>query len=222
MVSLLDKSPIDFLVSSASIEPQEMGLVMVGLNPNMRMTDVPSGLKGHVDTIRRCIARAIEAYTGNKVNTNTPCLALDVLLAGYPFINESTPKVVTLRIEEAIDRVRGKELGKEKAEALGGIGLYNFIEETNKSGRGQHRKKDEDIGTLKMMGLLIKLITKKDSKLLKASGEINTTELYKNIIKTIEDEKTNIKGVGKSTFFDKTRRAILSIHDLDYVEDNSI
>ncbi|MBT0730763.1 hypothetical protein [Rosenbergiella nectarea] len=220
MSSLLDKSPIDFLVSSAAITPQEMSLVMVGLNPNMGMTYVPKELKSHVDTIRYCISSAVSAYTSDKIKTTTPCLALDILLAGYPFINESTPKVVIFRIEEAINRVRGTEKGKERAEALGGIGLYNYIQETNKSGRGQHRKKDEDTGTLKMMGLLIKLLSEKEKKYLKQSGGINITELYKDILNTTKIEKTNIKGIGNSTFFDKARRAIISIHDLDH-EDES-
>jgi hypothetical protein len=54
---------------------------------------------------------------------------------------------------------------EEKACNLCGLHLVNYIKETNRSGRRQHRKQDEEDGTMKMMGLLIQLLVKKTAHL---------------------------------------------------------
>lgn len=222
MASLLIKSPIERLVSSAAITPQEIALAIVGLNPHTRMVDVPDDLLSSVNTIRRGVARAVAAYYGRNVTTTTPCKASDILLACFPFVDDKTPSVVTLKTSEVIDHIRNKKGWEEKTESLGGIGLFMHVEELKKKGRGNHRKKDEEIGTLKMMGLLIKLLSENNPKYRKEAGKINIAELHRDVLRLTEAEGTNDKGIGKSTFFDKSKRSILSIHDLDNLDDETL
>lgn len=61
--------------------------------------------------------------------------------------------------------MRGTKGWEEKARNLGGLQLVNYIKETNRSGRGQHRKQDEENGTMKMMGLIVHLLIKNQAHL---------------------------------------------------------
>ncbi|MFC7510044.1 hypothetical protein ACFQUX_28460 [Pantoea stewartii] len=45
--------------------------------------------------------------------------------------------------------------------AFGGRTLVELVAQVRKSGRGQHRKSDEEVGTFKMMGLLLQLLAQK-------------------------------------------------------------
>ena len=161
MNNILRKSPIERLCSSVSITPHEMAVALAGLNPSMRISDVPEENFEYVDFVRTHLARAIKVYRGEKTSKDEPCHALDIFLASYPFIDTNTPEIIVQKISEAIDDLRGTKGWEEKARNLGGLQLVNYIKETNRSGRGQHRKQDEENGTMKMMGLIVHLLIKK-------------------------------------------------------------
>ncbi|EOJ5577061.1 hypothetical protein ACSD2Y_003039, partial [Escherichia coli] len=144
------------------------------------------------------------------------CHALDIFLASYPFIDTNTPEIIVQKISEAIDDLRGTKGWEEKARNLGGLQLVNYIKETNRSGRGQHRKQDEENGTMKMMGLIVHLLIKKSgSSSYIQNGKPNRTAIYRDIETLIKDEGISHKGIAKATFLEKISRALLAVHDLD-------
>jgi gamma-glutamyl phosphate reductase len=84
-----------------------MALALAGLNPLTRISDVPEEYYDYVDHTRRAIARALKVYRDKKISTDEACNALDILLAAFPFVEESTPEIITQKVTEAIDDLRG-------------------------------------------------------------------------------------------------------------------
>ncbi|WP_314141010.1 hypothetical protein [Buttiauxella noackiae] len=216
MKDILRKSPIERLCVSVSITPQEMALALAGLNPSMRISDVPPEHSDYVELTRRSIARALKVYMDKKIATDEACNALDILLAAFPFIEETTPEIITQKVREAIDDLRGTKGWEDKARSLGGLHLVNYIKDTNRSGRGQHRKQDEEAGTMKMMGVLIHLLVKKsgESSYIN-SGRPNVTAIYRDVEELLKLENISNKGISRAAFADKASQALSAIHDLD-------
>lgn len=52
MINILKKSPIERLCASVSITPHEMALALAGLNPSMRIGDVPQDKFEQVESAR--------------------------------------------------------------------------------------------------------------------------------------------------------------------------
>lgn len=118
MNNILRKSPIERLCSSVSITPHEMAVALAGLNPSMRISDVPEENFEYVDFVRTHLARAIKVYRGEKTSKDEPCHALDIFLASYPFIDTNTPEIIVQKISEAIDDCVAPRAGKKKPETL--------------------------------------------------------------------------------------------------------
>lgn len=114
MEDILRKSPIERLCASVSITPQEMALALAGLNPLMRISDVPPEHSDYVDLTRKSIARALKVHRDKKITTDEACNALDILLAAFPFVEESTPEIIAQKVTEAIDDLRAQKDGKRK------------------------------------------------------------------------------------------------------------
>lgn len=134
MRDIIRKTPIERLCVSVSISPLEMALALAGLNPNMRIGDVPSEHFEYVDMVRKALAKALRIYRNEKTATDEACHALDVLLAAFLFTDPSTPEIIIQKIEEAIDDLRGTKGWEDKARKLGGLALIRHIKDTNKSG----------------------------------------------------------------------------------------
>ena len=213
MKDILRKSPIERLCASVSITPQEMALALAGLNPLMRLSDVPPEHSDYVDLTRKSIARALKVHRDKKITTDEACNALDIFLAAFPFVEESTPEVIAQKVKEAIDDLRGTKGWEEKARNLGGLQLINYIKETNRSGRGQHRKQDEHEGTMKMMGVLIHLLVKKSgvSSYLN-SGKPNISAIYSDVLELLESEGLSTKGISRAAFAAKAKQALLAMY----------
>ncbi len=214
MKGILRKSPIERLCVSVSITPHEMALALAGLSPSMRISDVPSENFEYVEFVRTSIARAIKVHRGVKTSKDEAWHALDVLLASYSFIDQDTPDIIVQKVSEAIDDLRGTKGWEDKARSLGGLQLVNYIKDTNRSGRGQHRKQDEENGTMKMMGVLIHLLIKKSgSSSYIQAGKPNCTAIHRDIEELIKAEGISPKGIAKATFLAKASQALSAIHD---------
>lgn len=161
MINILKKSPIERLCASVSITPHEMALALADLNPSMRIGDVPQDKFEQVESARTHIARAIRLHSGVKTSKDEPYRAGDIFLASFPFMEAGTPEAIIKAVTDTIDDLRGTKNWEEKALNLGGRDLVRYIKETSRSGRGQHRKLDEEQGNMKMMGLLVLLLVKK-------------------------------------------------------------
>ena len=98
--------------------------------------------------------------------------------------------------------------------AFGGRSLVDTMSSVRKTGRGQHRKTDEENGTLKMMGALIKLLASKHPTGKYGSIEKPTiSEIYKDVVSLLEKEGVSIKGLGRSTFASKSKASLNSFYD---------
>lgn len=214
MKNIIRKSPIERLCVSVSITPHEMALALAGLNPSMRLSDVPEEYSGYVDFVRTGLARAIKVHRGEKTSKDEACHSLDILLASYSYIEEDTPEIIIEKINEAIDDLRGTKGWEDKARNLGGLSLVKHIKETNRSGRGQHRKADEEKGTMKMMGILIHLLIKKSaSSSYIQGGKPNRTAIYRDVEVLLKEMNISPKGIAKATFMEKMTQALASVQD---------
>lgn len=182
MINILKKSPIERLCASVSITPHEMALALAGLNPSMRIGDVPQDKFEQVESARTMIARAIWLHSGKKAGKDEPYRAGDIFLASFPFIEAGTPEAIITAVTDAIDDLRGTKNWEEKALNLGGRRLVSHIKETSRSGRGQYRKLDEEQGNMKMMGLLVLLLVKKSGTTAYIQdGEPNRSAIYRDV-----------------------------------------
>lgn len=220
MRDIIRKTPIERLCVSVSISPLEMALALAGLNPNMRIGDVPSEHFEYVDMVRKALAKALRIYRNEKTATDEACHALDVLLAAFLFTDPSTPEIIIQKIEEAIDDLRGTKGWEDKARKLGGLALIRHIKDTNKSGRGLHRREDEAESTDKLMAMLIKLLAEKHGE--KNGGKYGTSAapiliaIFNDIEQLAKNESIPMKGIGKSTFYKKVKASELA---LNFAED---
>lgn len=122
MINILKKSPIERLCASVSITPHEMALALAGLNPSMRIGDVPQDKFEQVESARTMIARAIWLHSGKKAGKDEPYRAGDIFLASFPFIEAGTPEAIITAVTDAIDDLRGTKNWKKKHLILVGGG----------------------------------------------------------------------------------------------------
>lgn len=218
MINILKKSPIERLCASVSITPHEMALALAGLNPSMRIGDVPQDKFEQVESARTMIARAIWLHSGRKAGKDEPYRAGDIFLASFPFIEAGTPEAIITAVTDAIDDLRGTKNWEEKALNLGGRRLVSHIKETSRSGRGQYkyRKLDEEQGNMKMMGLLVLLLVKKSGTTAYIQdGEPNRSAIYRDVEALMKEKGISPKGIAKSTFMQKISAALLAVSQAD-------
>ncbi|EMQ9343617.1 hypothetical protein WI367_004304 [Escherichia coli] len=216
MINILKKSPIERLCASVSITPHEMALALAGLNPSMKIGDVPQDKFEQVESARTMIARAIWLHSGKKAGKDEPYRAGDIFLASFPFIEAGTPEAIITAVTDAIDDLRGTKNWEEKALNLGGRRLVSHIKETSRSGRGQYRKLDEEQGNMKMMGLLVLLLVKKSGTTAYIQdGEPNRSAIYRDVEALMKEKGISPKGIAKSTFMQKISAALLAVSQAD-------
>ncbi|MEX3064014.1 hypothetical protein AB4K26_21385 [Klebsiella variicola] len=215
MVRLLGTSVFERLASQRLVTISEVVYSLYGLNPNSKSSDLPKEVADEAQDIRKTISRNLRS-AGFRIGSVSTELDADLIFAAcIDYINEEiTPPVIFQRVKEAVEGFVYTNDWEKYMYAFGGRSLLEDVAKIRKTGRGQHRKVDEENGTLKMMGLLIKLLAEKHPTKKYGSIEKPTiSEIYNDILMLIDKEQTTTKGIGKSTFSAKASIALKSIHN---------
>lgn len=215
MAKLLSSNVFERLASQRLITINEVVYALYGLNPNTKTADLPKEVAEEAQDIKKTISRNLRS-AGFRVYSVTTEMEADLVFAAcIDYINEEiTPPAIINKVKEAVSEFVYTNEWEKYMFAFGGRTLLEDVAKIRKTGRGQHRKVDEENGTLKMMGLLIKLLADKHPTKKYGSRENPTiSEIYKDICMLIELEKATTKGIGKSTFSAKAAAALQSIHN---------
>ncbi|MFM7947855.1 MAG: hypothetical protein ACTH5S_08975 [Hafnia alvei] len=207
---LLTGNTFERLANQRLVTISEVVNSLYGLNPNTRTKDLPEDIAEEAADIKKAIMRNIRSLGEQFV---TPAAEIDsdlVFGAAYSYVvPEITPVEIKDRAIEAITAYMGGNQWESVMFAFGGRSLVDEIARIRKTGRGQHKKKDEESGTMKMLGLLIKLIAQKST-----GNKYGTSEapiiasVYRDILALVETENLTTKGIGKSTFAAKAAEAL--------------
>lgn len=214
-MKLLNIDVFERLASQRLVTIAEVANSLYGINPNTKTKDLSEDIIEDMQDIRKTISRNIR-YLNIRVGSVNEELDADLVFAAAHDLmrNGVTPEVILERGRDAITSFVGTNDWQKYMMAFGGRTLVESVAQIRKSGRGQHRKTDEESGTLKLIGLLIKLLAEKHPS--KKYGPVvkpTISEIYKDVVKLVESESLSIKGVGKSTFSAKVSEALKVLFD---------
>ncbi|MEA5105184.1 hypothetical protein [Pantoea sp. S18] len=212
-MKILHINPFERLASQRLVTITEVVNALYGLNPNSKIKDISNEAAEEIQDIRKSVIRNIRFL---KIRVGSVSEELDadlVFAAAHDYMRIGvTPEEIIERGKEAIESFYYTNDWQNYMMAFGGRSLVELAAQVRKTGRGQHRKSDEEAGTLKMMGLLIKLLADKHpSKKYGRSDKPTISEIYKDVLCLIERESLTTKGVGKSTFAAKASVALKSV-----------
>lgn len=206
---LLTDNMFQRLARQRLVTVAEVVNALYGLNPNTRTKDIPADIAEEAADIRRAITRNLRSLERYITATNEIDADL-VFGAAYPFVDDGiTPKEIKDRAIEAISAFTYSNQWEKVMFAFGGRALVEDVAIIRKTGRGQHKKKDEENGSLKMIGILIKLLAKKSvGNRYGTSDSPIVSAIYRDVLEMAEEEGITTKGIGKSTFAAKAAAGI--------------
>lgn len=211
MENFSKKTPLERLTQLVAVTPHEVALSLAGLNPAFRISEVPDEIRPFVHSVRQAIARALKNHLKKHVATDEAIDASLVFASAYLFIEPTTPDIITTKIGESVDWLSRFNNWRVSLYELGGLALLDDVAARKKSGRGQHRKDDEQHNTDKLIALLVMLLVQKTGA---KYGDIKNpvkSEIYNDIDKLAKSEGISLKGIGKSTFYKKIEQSFYSI-----------
>ncbi|MBD2809924.1 hypothetical protein ID853_03255 [Xenorhabdus sp. Vera] len=204
-----------FLMQSSSTI-NEVSLVIFGLSPFTTAKDIPDDIKPLIKEVRTYMRRnldSISTYYGNRSFTpSTECFLDLVLAVAFRYANEKTPPVIAENISNAVESFIHRNTWEDHMLAFGGNDLLFTVRQIRKTGRGAHRKEDEQAGTNKLLGLMVKLLASKADKY-GTSENPKISEIYQDVLSMVEKEGVTMKGLARATFYNKIQKAVASIHD---------
>ncbi|HEY0209513.1 hypothetical protein [Acerihabitans sp.] len=212
---ILNSNVFERLASQRLVTISEVVNSLFGLNPNTKTKDLKEEMVEEVQDIKKTISRNIRSLNIQVSSVNDEMNSDLVFAATHDFMREGiTPEIIIEKGKEAVIAYSYSNDWQKYMMAFGGRPLVELVSQTRKSGRGQHRKSDEEQGTQKMMGLLIKLLAYKHP-----NGKYGTvqkptiSEIYKDILALAEKEQVSEKGIKRSAFHAKASLALKAIHD---------
>jgi hypothetical protein len=214
-MKLLNIDVFERIASQRIVTIAEVINTLYGINPNTKLKELPDDIAEETSDIRKAITRNIRSLDVRLHTVNDEVDADLVFAAAHDFMREGiTPEVILQRGREALLSFLYRNDWEQCMFAFGGRSLVDTMSSVRKTGRGQHRKTDEENGTLKMMGALIKLLASKHPTGKYGSVEKPTiSEIYKDVVSLLEKEGVSIKGLGRSTFASKSKASLNSFYD---------
>lgn len=214
-MKLLNIDVFERISSQRIVTIAEVVNSLYGVNPNTKMKDLPDDIAEETQDIRKAITRNLRSLNIRIATVNDELDADLVFAAALDYMREGiTPETIIRRGKDAISAYIYTNNWEDLMFAFGGRSLVETVSKVRKTGRGQHRKSDEENGTFKMLGLLIKLMAEKHPTGKYGTREKPTiSEIYKDVLALIEKEQVTTKGIGKSTFSAKASQALMAIYD---------
>lgn len=215
MKEYLLSTPFERLLNHHLISVNEVSLAIFSVHPNIKTQDIPVEIQDEVKDVRKAMVRNIRAASASDISTNTDIPADFVFGAAFQFvIPDLTPQPIINRAKEAIESLTHTNSWESTIYCLGGRALVEECRLLRKSGRGKHRKDDERKNTDKILWLLVNLLAAKQST--GKYGTINSpsiSEIYSDIKQLADAAGMNMNGVGKSSFYEKIKRARVAFFD---------
>ncbi|AUU95526.1 TPA: hypothetical protein RRH03_001517 [Klebsiella pneumoniae] len=185
---------------------------LYGLHPATKINTLNEDAAEEIKGVRQIISRNIKSLGINVSGVNEEMNADLLFSAASEYMRDGiTPPAIVTRGKESLSTLAKTNKWEEYMYAFGGRSLVEEVSAARKTGRGQHRKTDEEAATLKMMGLLIKMLAQKQTG--QSYGTVkkpNVAAIYRDLTRFAEDHNIDLKGVSKATFAAKARTAIHS------------
>ncbi|WP_447884146.1 hypothetical protein [Serratia fonticola] len=212
MTGFFKLNSLERVTKTSRITPHEVALALAGVNPNYRISECPADLIDDIKDLRKVLSRSMSKATGQHASTDGPQDANELFAAAYPYIDPAlTPQIVKDRIDEAINFLLNFNSWREIFYNLGGMELLERAVSMKKTGRGLHRKEDEQENTDKLIALLVMLLAEKVKGKYGSPDEPVKSEIFKDIEKIAESRRISLKGVGKSTYYKKIEQSFFSL-----------
>lgn len=216
-MKILNRNAFERLAAQRLVTIAEVVNSLYSINPNIKTKDLDEEYAEAVQDTRKSVTRNIRYLKIHVGSVNEELDADLAFAAAYDYIMHGvTPEEIIERIKEGIIAFHYSNNWERYMMGFGGRALVDIVAQVRKTGRGQHRKSDEEVGTLKMMGLLIRLLAEKHpTKKYGNYDKPTISEIYNDVLLLIERDSLTTKGVGKSTFSAKASSALKSINDTD-------
>lgn len=232
--SFSQASAIERLTHYPQVEIKELARALAGLDPSARNDEIPHEKLNLVGSYTDYLIRVnrnlhatlksqgklneLDLFYPKYVATNSPIEA-DILFSScYVLLEkEFTPEVIIEKCISSLCKVYLK-YGDSIVYQCGGENATLIAKEKSQDRRGLHKKSEENTSLYKIIGLLaINLSIVKaengSAKWLNKNGNPSIDPLYKLLSDYSEKNGISRKGMGKSSFYDKLRTSLASLHD---------
>jgi hypothetical protein len=206
MVSFAKMGVFEQAVKLPIIEIKELALLLCGLDPNIKIKDIPEEMivefKSYRNYIDRCLSALNMSYYQKK--------HADIMFViAYPLLDEdNTPEPVKKRALIAMMRLTRTQKWKEILYTIGGDELLEIGIKLSKSQRGQYKKDEEQVNIYKMTGMLLKLLAKKQGNAYGTVDNPNIATIKKEVEDLAKAHDLSLDGLSKSSFYEKAKVAL--------------
>ncbi|WP_048606147.1 hypothetical protein [Providencia rettgeri] len=194
---------------SPTINVKQLSLLLCGLDPELRVDEIPEDKKADYDLYYRHIKKW---FSSSGLFSGTVSVEQDAdymfALAHLLVDDEITPVPIKERCLNAVSQIASKQKGKEILKKLGGSELESLGIELSKNKRGLHRKSDEEINTNKLLGLAVSLLAKKVGGSYYDGKKITVSTIRNDIYKHAKELKVSDVGLRQSTIDKKIGEAL--------------
>ncbi|MDC9616337.1 hypothetical protein PSI19_21330 [Xenorhabdus khoisanae] len=215
MVSFIKLGIFEREAKTPALNTRQLALLLCGLDPELRIQEIPSDMEKPYNIYYRHIGKWLNT-SGLFRGGNSSLHDADKMFAlAYPMIDDDlTPQPIKDRCLKAVAIIASKNNGKETLLRLGGEELSAKGAELSKNQRGMHRKEDEKANTDVLLGLLVKLLSKKVGHSYGTVEKPQISTIHNDLCKLAEQEGISLNGLSKSTIYKKIGDSINCINYL--------
>ncbi|OCF92568.1 hypothetical protein B6D12_07290 [Gilliamella apicola] len=206
MVSFAKMGIFEQATKLPMIESKELALLLCGLDPYIKIKEIPQDKLADFRSYRNYIERCLSSYGGGFYQKYSSDIMFTI---AYTLIDEEvTPEPVKQRALKAIINITGTQKWRETLYKLGGQELLDTGTDLSKSQRGMYKKDEEQTNIYKMTGMLLKLIADKQSNSYGTAEKPNIAVIKKAIDEMAKKHNLNLDGLSKSSFYEKAKLAL--------------
>ncbi|WOJ03422.1 hypothetical protein [Citrobacter koseri] len=212
MTSFIKLGLFEREAKTPALNVKQLALLLCGEDPELKTAEIPEEKLKTYNIYYRHISKwmqSSELFNGG----NAAAQPADYMFAmAYPMIDDDiTPDPIKKRCLEAVASISVRKNGKEHLFRMGGEELYDLGVEFSRNRRGMHRKNDEQDNTIKLVGLLTKLLAKKVSHSYVNDGRPVISTIYADMVKLANEENISLRGMSKSTVYKKISDSLNSL-----------
>lgn len=216
MTSFIKLGIFEREAKTPALSVKQLALLLCGEDPELKTADIPVEKLRPYNIYYRHISKwmqSSELFRGG----NAASQPADYMFAmAFPMIDDDlTPEPIKRRCLEAVESIAIRNNGKDHLFRMGGQELYDVGVVLSRNKRGLHRKADEEENTIKLVGLLVRLLVKKVGHSYSNGGEHVVSTIFNDIEKVASEENISLRGMSKSTVYKKIKEAVHSLSNND-------
>ncbi|WP_288428332.1 hypothetical protein [uncultured Pantoea sp.] len=227
-------SAIERLAYYPQIEIKELARALANLDPHTRNDELPedkisivSAYSDYLVRVHRYLfsflksqgkTKELDVFYPKLIATNCPIESGILFASCFKLIEEGiTPKIIIEKCIESLVSIYKKHGESIIFQCAGTEGVL-VAKDKSQDRRGFHKKDEESASLHKIIGLLaINLALEKSSsgstKWINNSGTPTIDPLFKLLTAYADAKGINKKGLGKSSFYEKLKISLSSVHD---------